>query len=55
MATHYYLRIRANQAFNMSVQSFSYSENKQVAKGWIVVTTGGEEFATRLMCVQNTT
>ena len=38
MATHYYLRIRANQAFNMSVQSFSYSENKQVAKGWIVVT-----------------
>ena len=38
MATHYYLTIRVNQAFNISVQSFSYSEIKQVAKSWIVVT-----------------
>ena len=37
MATHYYLRIRVNQASNMSTQIFSYSKIKQVAKGCYVV------------------
>ena len=58
MATRYYLRIRANQASNVSTQSLSYSEIKQVAKGWYVVrliSGHSEQLAISSMYVQNTT
>ena len=46
MATHYYLRIRFNQASNMSAQSLSYSEIKQVAKGFHAVGLNSNEVVT---------